>query len=295
MKNKTYSVFDLHCDTPINIYQKKFAHIKPEYLSTQHYLGAVFAHFIHPERKFPFVGAVKLLSSTIHYIEKSKNLRVIRSPGEIDKHKTNIILGVEGGHIFDNTIKQIEVLYDLGVRVFTITWNNSNKLAGSALDNDKKGLTKKGRSFVKKMGDLGIVIDLSHASTRTALDVCEIAENGVIASHSCVRDLNPSYLRNIDDRAIKAVAECGGVVGINFSRYHLGKHSVFEHIDYLVNKFGIDIAAIGSDFDGINDPVIPDPSGIEQLAEALSGNGYKISDIKKIFYGNFLRVFSEIK
>jgi len=207
----------------------------------------------------------------------------------------NIILGVEGGHIFDNTIKQVEVLYNTGVRVFTITWNNSNQLACSALNDDKKGLTKRGKSFIHKMKNYKLIIDLSHASTRTVLDICDLTDNGVIASHSCIRSLNPTYLRNIDDRAIKAIAERGGVVGINFSRYHLGEHSVFEHIDYLVNKYGIDVAGLGSDFDGITDPVITSPSAIQHLAEELNDKGYKSSDIEKIFSKNFLRVFSELK
>ena len=123
------------------------------------------------------------------------------------------------------------------------------------------------------------------------LDVCDICEKGIIASHSCSRALNPSFLRNIDGRAIKAIHERGGVVGVNFSRHHLGKHSIAEHIDYLCQNYGVSCAAIGSDFDGITDAVIHSPGGIRELEKELLGKGYRESDVYQIFGGNFLRVF----
>ena len=287
------AVFDLHCDTPRNIYNNEFNHIIPKKLHQQDYLGAIFAHFVYPHERYPFVETIKLISATIAFIKKLKMLQIVHSFRELDHNKVNIILGVEGGHIFDNTFKQIEVFYDLGVRVFTITWNNSNKLAHSGLEADKKGVTKKGRNFLKELKDYKIILDLSHASTKTVLDVCEICENQVIASHSCVRALHPSYLRNIDDEAIKAITERGGVVGINFSKHHLGDHSVIDHIDYLRDHFGVDVAAIGSDFDGIKDAVISNPTGLESLEKELLEKGYKKSDIDKIFSGNFLNIFKK--
>lgn len=294
MANKKPYVFDLHCDTPHNISKGKYNHIVPDRLLDQNYLGAVFAHFIEPKVRYPFVGVVKLLSSTINYINKNNKTQVIHVHGELKKQKVNIILGVEGGHVFDNTFKQFEALYDLGVRVFTLTWNNSNKLAHSALEYDKKGLTKKGREFLRKMKDYNVIIDLSHASTKTVLDVCDITDNQVIASHSCVRALHQSFLRNIDDRAIKAIVNKGGLIGINFSKYHLGNHNITDHIDYLTQNFGLDCIAIGSDFDGIDDAVIKSPNGLRTLEKELIRKGYKHSEINKIFSENFLRVFRKV-
>jgi len=217
-------------------------------------------------------------------------MHIIGSYKEFDANKLNILLGVEGGHIFDNTFEQVEVLYNLGVRVFTLTWNNSNKLAHAALEADNKGLTKKGRRFLRDLKDYDVIIDLSHASTRTVLDVCDVCGNQVIASHSCVRALNPSFLRNIDDRAIRVIAQRGGVVGINFSRYHLGGHSIVDHIDYLKDNYGLECAAIGSDFDGIDDAVIPSPKDMGGLRKEFLERGYKQTEISKVFSGNFLRV-----
>jgi membrane dipeptidase len=287
-------VFDLHCDTPHNIFKNKFNHIIPEQLHQQHYRGAVFAHFIDPKSKYPFIEVVQLLATTITYSETRTMTHIVRSYKDINKKKVNIILGVEGGHIFDRTFKQIETLYALGVRVFTITWNNSNQLGHSGLEADKRGLTKKGKEFIKNLAQYATIVDISHASTRTVLDVCSICENQIMASHSCVRALNPSFLRNIDDRAIKAIAQRGGVVGINFSRYHLGGYNVADHIDYVTDNFGIETVAIGSDFDGINDPVFSSPKDIKGLEKALLVRGYKRKDIEKIFCENFLRVFKKI-
>ncbi len=286
-------VLDLHCDTPHNIVKGVYKHILPEKLYAQGYLGAVFAHFVPPQSRYPFVDAVRMLSSTIAYVRKKKRLHIARSYKEIRHDRVNIILGVEGGHIFDNTFKQIEVLYDLGVRVFTITWNNSNKLAYSALDADKKGLTVRGKKYVTEMAGYNLIIDLSHASTRTVLDICDKTRNQVIASHSCMRTYRQKFLRNIDDRALDAIAAKDGVVGVNFSRYHLGGHSVVEHINYIREKHGVRCAAIGSDFDGINDPVIKNPSGLKKLGEELVKQGYSKKAVTDIFSRNFLRVFKK--
>lgn len=288
------SIFDLHCDTPRNISLEKFNHIIPEKLHKDNYLGAVFAHFVMPKAKHPFVDAVKMLSSTLAYVDKKKNIQIITSYEMINHKRINILLGVEGGHIFDNTFKQFKAFYDIGVRVFTLTWNNSNKLAYSALEADDKGLTKKGKQFIKHVKNYDIIIDLSHASTKSVLDVCEICDNQIIASHSCLRTLNKTFQRNIADRAVQAIVDKKGLIGVNFSKYHLGGHSVADHIDYLKDNFGIDAIAIGSDFDGINDPVIKDPSGFKDLEKELLKKNYKTADVEKIFSGNFLRLFKRL-
>ncbi|MBE0431883.1 membrane dipeptidase [candidate division WOR-3 bacterium] len=287
-------VFDLHCDTPFYLKKKKTRYIAPSRLFSEGYLGAVFAHFIYPKAKHPFVDAVRMIASTADYLTRAGNLHPVRRYRDIAQDRANILMGVEGGHIFDVTFYQVEALYGLGIRVFTLTWNNSNNLAHSALDNDQKGLTRAGRSYVRKLRKYRVILDLSHASTRTVLDVCETADNPVIASHSCVRSLHPSFLRNISDPAIKAICNRGGVVGVNVSKYHLGNAGVAEHIDYLCQKFSVRGAAIGSDFDGINDPVISGPPGIARVEKALRAMGYKNKDIQRIFSDNFLRVFRGI-
>jgi len=282
-----YPVFDLHCDTPINIFKKSFHHIDPSRLKSEHYQGAVFAHFVPPGSKTPFLDAVKLISATRRFLADQPGCLILTDSRQFVADRLNIVLGVEGGHIFDQDFKQVEVLYDLGVRVFTLVWNNSNRLCHSALDKDNKGLTKKGRAYIGAMGQYDIQIDFSHASTRTVLDACALTRNKVFASHSCVRRLNP-FLRNIDDPAIRAITQCRGLVAVNFSRKHLGDRSVFDHIDYLLDHYGPDCPALGSDFDGIDDPVFPGPEAVQGLAAEMAEKGYKPSVINAIFSGNYL-------
>ncbi|UCG29586.1 MAG: dipeptidase [candidate division WOR-3 bacterium] len=294
MRGRLSAVFDLHCDTPYFLAKKEIRHIRPQRLYGQGYKGIVFAHFVYPKAKYPFVDAVKMITSTIEYVREKETLHLTTMYREMLPGRVNVVLGAEGGHIYDTVFEQVEALYGLGLRVFTITWNNSNRLAHSALDDDKKGLTKKGREYIRRLRKYDVILDMSHASTRTVLDVCRLCENPVIASHSCIRVLNPSFLRNISDPAIKAICERGGVVAVNFSKYHLGKYSVVDHLDYLCEKYGIRHAAVGSDFDGINDPVIPGPGGITRVEKALLAKGYKKTDIQRIFSGNFLRVFRKL-
>ncbi|MEO0136158.1 MAG: membrane dipeptidase [candidate division WOR-3 bacterium] len=286
-------VFDLHCDTPLNIKKKKFRHIRPSYLNPAVFCGAIFAHFVYPQVKEPFDLGLKLVLNTINYLRNKNEINILGSLNNFDIKRTNIILGVEGGHIFDKNFTQFETFYELGVRVFTITWNNSNQLAHAAFDDDKKGLTRKGREFVKMLRYYEVIIDLSHASTRTVLEVCEISENPVIASHSCMRKLNP-FIRNIDDQAIRAIVKRGGIVGINFSQKHLGHYSVIDHLKYLCENFGVDSAGLGSDFDGITDPIWQCPEGYVEIANELWKSGYKKIAIEKIFYKNFLRLLQKV-
>jgi membrane dipeptidase len=286
-------VFDLHCDTPLNIKRKRFNHIKPNHLRPSIFSGIIFAHFIHPKEKEPFDAGVKFVLNTIHYLNDKQKVNIVYNFKKIHPEKTNVILGVEGGHIFDRNSIQFETLYELGVRVFTLTWNNSNQFAHSAFDNDKKGLTRKGREFIKFLKDYDILIDLSHASTRTVLEICEITDNMVFASHSCIRRLNP-YVRNIDDQAIRAIVLRRGIVGINFSKKHLGEYSAIDHINYLYENYGIDSVGIGSDFDGITDPALNCPEGYKKIEMELKRNGFSDSKVEKIFYKNFLKILKRI-
>jgi membrane dipeptidase len=282
-------VFDLHCDTPRNINKKRFNHIQPLSLVPQVFSGAIFAHFISPKEKYPFDAGIKLVLNTINYLKDNRKINIVYDFKKIDSEKTNIILGVEGGHIFDRNFCEFEIFYELGVRVFTITWNNSNRFAHSAFDNDKKGLTKRGRELIKMFRDYALIIDLSHSSTRTVLDICEFCANPVIASHSCIRTLNP-FIRNIADEAIRAIVKRHGIVGVNFSKKHLGGYKVTDHIQYLCENFGTEATGLGSDFDGITDPVLNCPEGYKTISKDLHKIGYSEKDIDRIFNRNFLRI-----
>lgn len=144
----------------------------------------------------------------------------------LKQHKIAALIGLEGGHQFENDLNKMEALYKRGVRYITLTWNNSTPWATSASDETipdgaqnsegKKGLTVFGKEVVQKMNALGIMVDISHVGEQTFYDVIATTTKPVIASHSSVYSLCP-HKRNLKDAQIKAVAKNGGVIQINFN------------------------------------------------------------------------------
>ena len=137
-------------------------------------------------------------------------------------HKLVALIGVEGGHMIEGDLGKLQKLYRLGMRYMTLTWNNSTNWASSAMDETQhadtlqhKGLTDFGRQVVKKMNELGVIVDLSHTGEQTFYDAIAVSSKPVLLSHSSVWNICPVF-RNIKDDQIKAVARNGGVVCINF-------------------------------------------------------------------------------
>ncbi len=138
--------------------------------------------------------------------------------------KLGVLFGVEGGHMIENNLNNLDTFYKLGVRYMTLTWNNSTDWATSALDETTKadslahahkGLTDFGRQVVKRMNDFGMLVDLSHVGEQTFWDAINTTTKPVIVSHSCVYNICP-HRRNLKDEQIKAVRKNGGVIHLNF-------------------------------------------------------------------------------
>ena len=253
----------------------------------------VFACWVPPRSHEPFSMAARLIELIWKFAEANdSSINIIRSWKDVATSRVNIIIGVEGGHIFDRDILLVDALFRAGVRIFTMTWDNSNSLAHSAVDNDRLGLTRKGRRFVERIIDLGGIVDLSHASTKTVVDCSNLISTPVIASHSCIRTLNP-IMRNISDQAIDAIASVGGVIGINVSRRHLGKSRIVDQVQYMIERVGASILAFGSDFDGIKDPIIPDCSRVIKMFKDLTKFGIDSGTIEAMASENFLRVLEK--
>jgi membrane dipeptidase len=140
----------------------------------------------------------------------------------IKEEKLVALIGVEGGHMIENDLNKLEELYKRGMRYMTLTWNNSTSWATSAMDETThadslkhKGLTDFGKEIVRKMNDLGIMVDLSHTGEQTFYDAIATTTKPVILSHSSVWNICPVF-RNVKDDQIRAVAKNGGVICINF-------------------------------------------------------------------------------
>jgi membrane dipeptidase len=140
----------------------------------------------------------------------------------IRQKKFVALIGVEGGHMIEEDMEKLKSLYDRGMRYMTLTWNNSTSWASSAMDETlnprtlkQKGLNDFGRQVVRKMNELGIIVDLSHTGEQTFYDAIAVSGKPVLLSHSSVWSICPVF-RNVKDDQIKAVAANGGVICINF-------------------------------------------------------------------------------
>ena len=140
----------------------------------------------------------------------------------IRQNKLVALIGVEGGHMIENDLAKLDSLYKRGMRYMTLTWNNSTTWATSAMDETQhadslphKGLTEFGKQVVRRMNELGVIVDLSHVGEQTFYDAIATTTKPVLLSHSSVWNICPVF-RNVKDEQIKAVAKNGGVICINF-------------------------------------------------------------------------------
>ena len=157
----------------------------------------------------------------------------------IKEGKLAAVYGVEGGHMIENDLSKLQTIFDRGARYMTLTWNNSTDWASSAFDEkfkkdiQHKGLTEFGKQVVRKMNELGMMVDVSHLGETSFWDLMATTTKPVIASHSSVYAFSP-HQRNLKDDQIRAISKNGGVIQINFysgfldSSYERKKLAFFE-------------------------------------------------------------------
>ncbi|GAA4742361.1 dipeptidase [Flavisolibacter ginsenosidimutans] len=166
-------------------------------------------------------------------------LMMVATPAQLQEavaqKKLACMMGVEGGHMMEDRLSNLDSFYKRGVCYMTLTWNNSTAWATSALDETRKkdslphkGLTDFGKQVVRRMNELGMMVDLSHVGEQTFWDAINTTSKPVIVSHSCAYALNPVF-RNLKDEQIKAVGKNGGVIHLNF-------YSGFVDSNYNKNK-----------------------------------------------------------
>lgn len=245
------------------------------------------------------------------------------------------LLTVEEGAVCKGEINKLCKLYNQGVRMMTLTWNYPNEIGFPNLNGSRgqgmrqaalglqeeererlvkdylntpdveNGLTEKGREFVAKMEQLGMIVDVSHLSDAGFYDVLACSTKPFVASHSNARAVCPC-VRNMTDDMIRKLAERGGVMGLNFcadflTQLPVGVHNpgtlsaIVKHARHIVNVGGIEVLGLGSDFDGIaTHEELPDAGKMHLLYEALKRGGFTEGELDKIFAGNVLRVYQEV-
>ncbi|MGJ1194739.1 dipeptidase [Sphingobacterium spiritivorum] len=161
----------------------------------------------------------KMISGNSDQIELAKNSKNIDAI--LNKGKIAAVIGVEGGNMIESKIENLEKLYDRGVRYLTLTWNyNLPWVTAAAIEvktsSDKgKGLTAHGKDIIRRMNELGMMVDLSHGGEKTFYDVIATSTKPILVSHSNAYALMPHY-RNLKDAQLEALRKNGGVIGVNF-------------------------------------------------------------------------------
>lgn len=229
-----------------------------------------------------------------------KNLEENQKEGKI-----SAFLTLEEGGVINGDLSRIQGLYDMGIRLITLTWNYENCIGYPNSHNCsimKNGLKPFGILVVEEMNRQGMIIDVSHLSEGGFWDVIKYSKTAPVASHSNARELC-NHPRNLSDDQIRALAEKGGIAGLNFYQKFLGNsdscriEEMVAHIRYMFQKGGEDFVAIGTDFDGFGGAKkmeIENIGQIYRLYEALKKEGFTEREVEKIWYGNAKRVIDAV-
>lgn len=241
------------------------------------------------------------------------DLEAARAAGQVA-----LLLCFEGAEPLGSEPALLRVFRRLGVSGLGLAWNRRNALCDGtcvAPAGSESGLTEVGRRMVREAVELGMFLDVSHLAPRGFWDLLEMAPPAVIASHCDSRSL-VDHPRNLDDAQVRAMAEGGGVIGVNacckfvgadYRERRLGASDLADHVDRLVELAGIDHVGVGLDLcdhlyqfaelgDG-TDPAYDVISGHEEyplLTEALMERGYSDEDLVKVLGANFRRVLARV-
>ena len=212
----------------------------------------IFSIFCGPEQAQPYAFANREIDSVYEWTRRNPDkMMIVKTPAQLQqavkKKKLGAMLGVEGGHMIENDLLKLDTLFNRGVRYMTLTWNNSTDWATSAADETTKGdslkhkgLTDFGKKVVKKMNELGMIVDISHVGEQTFWDAINTTNKPIIASHSCVWNLC-RHRRNLKDDQIKAIGKNGGVIHLNFYAGFIDSNYEKKAITFLaLHKVSVD-------------------------------------------------------
>lgn len=237
-------------------------------------------------------------------------LKVVRTTTELaacfEHDVFAMILHFEGAEAIDPQLDALEVFYQAGLRSLGVVWSRPNQFGHGVpfrfphSPDTGPGLTDAGRALVRACNELGILLDVSHLNEQGFWDLAATTQAPIVATHSAVHSLCP-ISRNLTDKQLDAIRESDGMVGVNFEVSALRADSydapdtpltvLVQHIDYLVERLGIDRVGFGSDFDGATMPRdLGDAAGLPTLLAQLQQHGYDTQSLRKLCYENWLRV-----
>ncbi|HLR97083.1 MAG TPA: dipeptidase [Jiangellaceae bacterium] len=210
-------------------------------------------------------------------------------------------LGMEGGHVLDNSLATLRMFYEAGARYLTLTHGEAHDWADSATDEPRHGgITDFGREVVREMNWLGMLVDLSHVHPKGMHDVLDVTESPVLFTHSSAMGVTEND-RNVPDDVLDRVPDNDGVVMVTFvpgfvtDQPTASVSDVADHIDYIRDRIGAKYIGIGADYDGIS--TVPegleDVSTYPNLFAELIRRGYSRRELKQIAGMNALRAIRD--
>ena len=322
-------IIDTHLDTPIQLYIQQDKNGSYEDITKKSSLHFDFDRAVSGGLNVPFFviftppsaeekgTAFEMAKDLIEILEDIMNknpgkFRLVKSPEEITNEKNimQVVYGMENGAPIESKLSNIKLFSDMGVNYITLAHSKSNHISDSSYDENKNwgGLSPFGRKVVAEMNKQGLMIDISHVSDAAFYEVLKLTKTPVIASHSSLRHFVPGFERNVSDDMLRELAKNGGVIQICFGSEFIAEKKkypnlvvtvkdVADHIDRVKKLVGIDHVGIGSDYDGWrNFPVgLEDTSTYPNLIRELLNRDYTKEEIEKVFGGNLLRVWREVK
>lgn len=323
-------VFDLHCDTLSELrraemrgdgqtFARNNGHIDLEKLEKGDYMLQCFAAFVNladpTPGADPLVTALEEIDVFKRMMERySDRIAPVYRPEDIRKNaeagKISGMLTIEEAGCCKGSLGVLRRLQELGVRMMTLTWNYPNELAapnanpgGPLVANTETGLTEQGFAFLEEMEKLHITADVSHLSDKGFWDIANHSTRPFAASHSNCRALSP-HNRNLTDEMIRALAEKGGIAGLNYCASFVDADSAHpklcrstverlaKHAAHFKQVGGIEVISLGSDFDGIGGQhELETAADMPLLAEALRREGFTEDEVEAIYWRNAYRFF----
>ena len=267
-----------------------------------------------------YSGFLNRMSNDFTRISTTKDMESAKKDGKI-----GIILGLQNADQF-RTADDVKLFYGLGMRCAQLTYNTQNMIGSGSTERVDGGVTDFGAEIIKKMNEIGMLVDVSHSGDRTTLDAIDFSAKPIAITHSNCKALN-NHPRLKTDEAIRNLAAKDGVIGITGVRMFVRDREpttidhFVDHIDHVIKLVGVEHVGIGSDSDlnGYDDlpqdmqkklresykssyafrekidiEGLDHPRKVFDLTEALIRRGYSDSNIEAILGGNFKRLLLQV-
>jgi membrane dipeptidase len=246
-------------------------------------------------------------------LELAGQLRVARAAGDLDAAREDdgpplAVLHLEGAEAIDVRLESLELWYAAGLRSLGPVWSRANAFAygvpfvSPSSPDIGPGLTRAGNALVRRCGELGILVDVSHLNEAGFWDLARLELGPIVASHSAVHTLCPTS-RNLADAQLDAIGASRGLVGVVFACPFLRADFaddadtpialIADHARYIADRIGVEHVALGSDFDGATIPAgVGDVAGMPRVLDALAEAGFSGAELDAVAWGNWRRVLA---